>query len=220
MSHIDTFDPKPGQDTQGPFGVTKTNLAGAAFSEHMKKTAQHADKLARQYLDDLKRFDRKATRIINKHIDNYMYLGFIELLLPGARIVHVTRDPLDNCFSIYMAQMSTSAYPWSTDLANIALVYKQYERLMTHWRDVLSIPMLDVKYEDLVADTEAWVRRIIDFLGLPWDEKCLRYWEAERTVMTLSYDQVNKPIYKSAVKRYEKYEAFIGPLREALGRPR
>jgi Flp pilus assembly protein TadD len=178
---------------------------------------QHADQLAKEYLDELRRLNSRASRVVNKHIDNYQYLGMIELLLPGARIVHVKREPLDNCFSIYMAQMSTNSYPWSTDLASIALVYRQYERLMAHWHEVLEIPILDVQYEDLVEDTETWIRRIIEFCGLPWDDKCLRYWEAERTVMTLSYDQVNKPIYKSAVKRYEKYEQFIGPLRAALG---
>jgi len=179
----------------------------------------HADKLAKGYLDDLRRMHRTATRIVNKHIDNYMYLGLVDVLLPGARIVHVQREALDNCFSIYMAQLSTNAYPWSTDLRNIALAYKQYERLMEHWRSVLRIPMLEVRYEELVEDTEAGIRRIIEFLGLPWDDRCLRYWEAERTVMTLSYDQVNKPIYKSAVKRWEKYEAFLGPLKEALAVP-
>ncbi len=180
---------------------------------------QHIDSLASDYLRELRSFDRAAKRIVNKHLDNYLYLGFIQLLLPGARIVHVKRDPLDNCFSLFMAQISTGSYPWSTDLRNIALAYRQYERLMAHWRDVLTLPMLEVQYEDIVEDTETWIRKIIDFCGLPWDDRCLRYWEAERTVMTLSYDQVNKPIYKSAVKRYEKYEAFIGPLREALGMP-
>jgi len=180
----------------------------------------HADALSKTYLDELRRFDKRATRIVNKHLDNYHHLGMIELLWPGARVIHVKRDPLDNCFSLFMAQMSPNTYPWSTDLTNIALAYRVYEQLMAHWRSVLEIPMLDVQYEDLVEDTETWIRKIIDFCGLPWDDTCLRYWEAERTVMTLSFDQVNKPIYKSAVKRHEKYEAFIAPLREALGMPK
>ena len=130
----------------------------------------HADQLAKAYLDELRQYDRKASRIVNKHLDNYLYLGLIDVLFPGARVVHVKRDPLDNCFSLFMAQMSTNSYPWSTDFRNIALAYRQYERLMEHWRSVLRIPVLDVQYEDLVNDTEAGIRRIIDFCGLPWDE--------------------------------------------------
>lgn len=178
---------------------------------------EHADTLARQYLSALGQYDRKAARVVNKHLENYRHLGMVQLLLPGARVVHVKRDPIDNCFSCYMAQISTNTYHWSTDLRNVAIAYKQYERIMAHWREVLKIPILDVQYEDLVDDTETWIRKIIDFCGLPWDDRCLRYWEAKRTVMTLSYDQVNKPIYKSAVKRWQKYDEFLGPLREELG---
>lgn len=177
---------------------------------------QHADELGKRYLEELREYDPRAKRITNKHLNNYRMLGMVELLLPGARIVHVKRDPLDNCFSIFMAQISTIAYPWAADLRNVGIAYKQYERIMAHWHDVLKIPILDVQYEDLVEDTETWIRKIIEFCGLPWDDRCLRYWEADRSVMTLSYDQVRKPIYKSAVKRYEKYDAFLGPLREVL----
>jgi tetratricopeptide (TPR) repeat protein len=180
----------------------------------------NADALAKSYLDDLRELDARAARIVNKHLENYKHLGLIELLLPGARVVHVKRDPLDNCFSCYMAQISTQAYPWVSDLRHLAVAYKEYERIMAHWHQVLSIPILDVQYEDLVEDTETWIRRIIDFCGLPWDDACLRYYEADRSVMTLSYDQVRQPIYKSAVKRHEKYDEFLGPLKEELARGR
>jgi len=181
-------------------------------------TQERADALAKSYLDDLRRFDLRAKRITNKSIENYPNLGLINQLFPGAKVVHVRRHPLDNCFSCYMAQISTDAYPWVSDLRHVAVAYKQFERIMAHWREVLAIPILTVQYEDLVDDTETWIRKIIDFIGLPWDDKCLRYYEADRSVMTLSYDQVRKPIYKSAVKRYEKYDAFIGPLKEELAR--
>ncbi|HVP73299.1 MAG TPA: sulfotransferase, partial [Phycisphaerales bacterium] len=91
------------------------------------------------------------------------------------------------------------------------------ERLMDHWKATLDLPILTVQYEELVADQERITRRIIDFLGLPWDDRCLRYWEADRTVMTLSYDQVNKPIYDSSIGRWRKYEMHLGPLKKALG---
>jgi hypothetical protein len=140
----------------------------------------------------------------------------IALLFPRARVIHCKRDPMDNCFSIYMAAMNPEAHPWATDLANLGLAYRQYERLMAHWKEVLDLEILDVQYEAIVADPDTWIRRIIDFCGLPWDDRCLRYYEAGRDVMTLSYDQVRRPIYKSAVQRYKKYEAHLGPLTEAL----
>ena len=179
---------------------------------------EHVDQLGRRYLNGLREYDRRAARIVNKHLDNYRVLGMVELLVPGARIVHVKRDPLDTCFSCFMAQIATNTFHWATDLRTIAIAYKQYERIMAHWRSVLSIPILDVEYEDLVEDPDTWIRRIIEFCGLPWDDRCLRYWEAERQVLTLSYDQVTKPIYKSSVKRWQKYEEFLGPLKEELAR--
>ncbi|MHC4969942.1 MAG: tetratricopeptide repeat-containing sulfotransferase family protein [Planctomycetota bacterium] len=180
-------------------------------------TQEHADTLSRWYLDELRTFDRQAIRITNKHLNNYRQLGMIALLFPAARVVHCQRDPLDNCFSIYMAAMNPEAHPWATDLAHLGLAYRQYERLMAHWKDVLDLEILDVRYEEIVADPDTWIRRIIDFCGLPWDERCLRYYEAGRDVMTLSYDQVRRPIYKSSVRRYKKYEAHLGPLKQALG---
>ncbi len=88
---------------------------------------------------------------------------------------------------------------------------------MAHWRAVLDWPMLEVSYEAVVADPEPQIRRIIDFCDLEWDERCLSFHESGRKVMTLSYDQVRRPIYKSAVARYEKYRAHLGALEEALG---
>ena len=109
------------------------------------------------------------------------------------------------------------AHPYSTDLANLGAVYVNYERLMTHWRDALGIPMLEVQYETLVEDQERVTREIIEFCGLDWDDRCLRFHERRRVVLTASYEQVTKPIYSSAVGRYRDYENHLGPLIDALG---
>ena len=106
--------------------------------------------------------------------------------------------------------------PFVTDLRHLGLVYRQYERIMRHWQAVLDVPILEIVYEDLVNDLEGESRRMIDFLGLDWDERCLRYYESGRAVLTLSYAQVTKPIYKSAVERYRRYEQHLGPLKAAL----
>jgi tetratricopeptide (TPR) repeat protein len=178
---------------------------------------EHVDRLSQQYLTDVAKLGRGAMRIANKHLRNYLHLGMIWVLFPKARIIHIRRDRLDNCFGCYMAALSPIEFPWASDLRSLGVAWRQYERLMDHWRNVLDLPMLEVQYEDLVENTEAQIRRIIDFCGLEWNDRCLRYWDVDRTVMTLSYDQVRQPIFKSAVKRYEKYEQFLGPLKEALG---
>ncbi len=180
-------------------------------------TAEVAERLARPYLQRLKRLGDGAARVVNKNLQNSWQLGLIWLLWPGARVIHCRRHPMDTCLSCYINQLLPGSHPYASDLGHLGLVYRQYERLMAHWRAVLDWPMLEVSYEAMVADPEPQIRRIIDFCGLAWDERCLSFHESGRQVITLSYDQVRRPIYQSAVARYEKYRAHLGPLKEALG---
>lgn len=175
------------------------------------------DRLASQYLQGLKALAPKAARITNKHLLNYLNLGAVSVLFPGARVIHIRRNRLDNGMACFMASLSPAVMPWASDLRHIGFAWRQYERLMDHWRRTLDLNLLEVQYEDLVNDTEAQIRRIIDFCGLPWDDRCLRYWEAERVVLTPSYDQVRRPIFRTAMDRWKKYEEFLGPLKESLG---
>jgi len=180
-------------------------------------THPHADRLQRGYLDVLRGHSPTASRVVNKHLDNWLHLGMVALLFPGAKVIHTLRDPMDNCFSIYMAAMHTGVYPWSTDLADIAFVYRQHERLMAHWRDTLDLDIHEMSYESFVADPEPAIRGIIDHIGLDWNDRCLRFYESKRDVDTLSYDQVRRPVYNSAVGRWRRYEKHLAPLRRALG---
>lgn len=180
-------------------------------------TQSQVDALGARYLKEVKRLAPGKKRIVDKGLDNYRYLGLIQLLLPGARVIHVHKEPLDNCFGIFMANLDADRVRYSTDLQNIAFAYRQYQRLMEHWREELDLKLLDVPYESLVEDSEGWIRKIIAFCGLSWSDQCLRYYEVKRDVITLSYDQVRKPIFKSAVKRWKKYEAHLGTLKSALG---
>lgn len=176
------------------------------------------DRMAGEYLGALAALAPPGVaRITNKHLLNYLHLGMAALLFPGARVIHIRRDRMDNGLACYMTSLSPSLMPWADDLTHIGYAWRQYERLMDHWRATLPLEMLEVQYEDLVDDTEAQIRRIIDFCGLPWDERCLRYWEADRVVQTPSYDQVRRPIFRTALQRWRKYEAHLGPLKEALG---
>ncbi len=181
---------------------------------------EDVDTLAGGYLQRLARLDPNAKRIVDKALFNYRHLGLIALLFPRAHVIHCHRDPLDTCVSCYMEPLPPALHPYASDLAALGAVYAQYERLMAHWRRTLEISMLDLGYETLVADQEAVSRQIIDFCGLPWDARCLRYYERGRIAHTASYDQVNRPIYSSSVGRHRRFLKHLEPLVNVLAEQR
>jgi hypothetical protein len=152
--------------------------------------------------------------VVDKSNFNSDGLGLIHLILPNARIVYVRRDPVDTCLSCYFAQFANTL-SFTADLGDLAHYYREHHRLMAHWRAVLPAgTLLDVPYAELVADQETWSRKIIEFLGLPWDPRCLEFHRTERPVVTASNWQVRQRIYSSSVGRWKNYEEFIGPLLE------
>ncbi|HEY6824575.1 MAG TPA: sulfotransferase, partial [Steroidobacteraceae bacterium] len=142
------------------------------------------------------------------------YLGLIHGVFPRARIIYLQRDALDTCLSCYFQQFSPQMN-YATDLANLAHYYREHRRLMAHWRNVLPPQsLLEVPYAELIADQEKWTRKIVDFVGLPWDARCLEFYTTERTVNTASVWQVRQKIYASSIGRWRNYQKFIGPLLE------
>jgi len=178
-------------------------------------TQQQIDNTAKEYLDQLADLSPDAARVIDKMPGNFALLGYIELLFPDARIIHCKRDPLDTCLSNYFQNFSRSQH-FSFNLSHLGAFYTNYLRLMEHWRSIITLPMIEVQYEDMIADQEAGSRRIVDFCGLDWDEQCMDFHKSERYVATASYDQVRRPIYVSSVSRWKNYEKYIGPLIDAL----
>ncbi len=178
-------------------------------------TRRNLDGFAQSYLQYLLRFSRSDIRITDKMPLNFIHLGFISLLFPKARVIHCVRDPRDTGLSIFFQNFS-DGHPYAVDLTNIGHYYRQYQRLMHHWEEVLEIPMITVKYETLIDDQEAQSRGIIDFLGLEWEEQCLQFYKSERSVSTASYEQVRQPIYKRSVQRWKNYEPYIQPMMNAL----
>ncbi len=174
---------------------------------------------AKAYLSRLDKLAPGTTRVVNKSLFNWFSLGLLSLLFPQAYYIDCRRDPLDTCASIYMSELLPRLHPYSTDLASIGLAYRQYERLMEHWSGVLDLKLIRVHYEDVVADLEGEARRLIDFLELPWDDACLRYHASGRTGMSISYEQVQQPIYASSIGRAERFGAHLDPLRQALAEP-
>jgi hypothetical protein len=155
--------------------------------------------------------------VTDKLPENFIYLGLIATLFPSAKIVHCRRNPLDTCASCYTQNFANPSYSFTLDLGDLGFFYREYERLMAHWRRVLPKPMFEVQYEELIADQEAVSRRLIAFCGLDWDERCLSFHANPRAVQTASMFQVRKPIYATSVGRWKRYEKHLGPLIEALG---
>jgi tetratricopeptide (TPR) repeat protein len=172
--------------------------------------------VAARYLASLHGLAPDAGRITDKMPSNYYFAGLIHLALPNAKIIHIARDPVDTCVSCFSTLFATGQ-SYAYDLAELGRYYKRYEHLMEHWRRVLPAGrVLDVRYEDVVADFEGEARRIISYCDLPWDDRCLSFHETNRPVKTASATQVRRPIYKSAIGRWRVYEKFLNPLLREL----
>lgn len=172
--------------------------------------------LAHEYLARLHRRGDAALRVTDKLPGNYVRLGLVALLLPGARVIHCRRHPLDTCLSCYF-QNFADGLRFTYDLSHLGLAYRGYRLLMGHWRRTLPVRMLDLCYEDLVTDLEAAARRLVAFCGLPWDERCLGFHEQVRPVDTTSFWQVRQPIYATSIGRWRLYRRHLKPLCEMLG---
>ena len=171
-------------------------------------------KLATDYLQVLKSRHPDAGYVVDKAPRNADIAGLIHTVLPDARFIYMRRDPLDTCLSCYFQNFPLT-YNYKFDLQDLASYYREHARLVAHWRKVLPPgTLLDVPYEELVADQETWTRRIVAFLGLEWDERCLRFEANPRPVVTASSWQVRQRMYGDSVKRWRHYSRFVGPLRK------
>jgi tetratricopeptide (TPR) repeat protein len=173
---------------------------------------EHCRALGAFYLGELERRAPEAVRITDKMPSNYIFAGLIHLALPGATIIHVMRDPVATCVSCFTKHFS-DGQAHTYDLAELGRYYRHYHALIAHWHRVLPRGrILDVRYEDVVADLEGSARRIVAHCGLEWDARCLDFHRTERTVKTASAAQVRRPIYANAVAGWRRYEPFLGPL--------
>ncbi|HKJ87602.1 MAG TPA: sulfotransferase, partial [Gammaproteobacteria bacterium] len=180
--------------------------------------AQELARMAEAYLDHVRSLAPEgAERISDKMPQNFLHIGTISLMFPNARIIHTNRDPLDTCLSNYMQNFASAGLTFSYDLENLGHYYRLYQSLMEHWREVAPLPIYELRYEELVENPEEEIPRLLEFVGLPYDEACLEPHKAKRQTKTASYDQVRQPIYKKSKKKWRKYEQHLGPLMEALG---
>ncbi len=170
------------------------------------------------YVKNIKKLDptKKAKRITDKMPGNFASIGKIISILPNAKIIHCRRNPIDTCLSCYKQSFARGQY-WSYNLEELAEHYKLYEDLMAYWREVLPDRFLEIDYEETVGNFEEQAHKLIDFVGLPWHKACLSPHKQKRAVLTASKSQVIKPVYKTSVKAWKRYEKQLEPLIKGLG---
>jgi tetratricopeptide (TPR) repeat protein len=174
-------------------------------------------KVAEEYLRILEGGSTNALRVVDKAPENSDCLGIIYSVFPNARVIYMRRDPIDTCLSCYFQQF-LGGLNYTFDLSDLAHYYREHRRIAAHWRAVLPPGfILEVPYEELVSDQETWSRKMLEFIGLEWDPRCLGFHTTQRQVLTASAWQVRQKIYKSSVARWRNYEKFLGPLK-ALGK--
>ncbi len=172
--------------------------------------------MGQHYLDAVCPSGPGPIRVTDKMWQNFEYLGLAQLMLPGARVIHCVRDPLDCGLSCFFQHFFGSGVAFSYDLGDIGAFMVQYRRIMAHWQRVLTLPIFELRYETLVAEPEATIRALLAFLDLPWDPVCLEFHRHRREVRTASFDQVRRPLYQSSVGRHQRYLQWLAPLIDAM----
>ena len=188
------------------------SVAEQEYGDVSKETAA---KIGKHYIDTLTKRYGKHKRITDKMPGNYMRLGSILMCLPNAKIIHCKRNPLDNCLSCYKQLFARGQY-WSYDLEELARQYNTYHDLMEFWRETFPGQFLDFDYEETVTNFDVQARKLVDFVGLEWNDACLEPHKSKRSVLTASKTQVIKPVYQSSVKGWKRYETQLQPLIDGI----
>jgi tetratricopeptide (TPR) repeat protein len=171
--------------------------------------------LGKQYITRIRKHSADAKFITDKFPHNFLYIGLIRAILPNARIIHCTRDPMDNCLSIFKTRLK-SGHGYADNLSELGQYYRMYLELMEYWRDTLPGFVYDQNYENLVGSQQEQVSKLLQHCGLDWDDACLDFHKTRRKVKTASNAQVRRPIYNDSVKLWKRYEKQLEPLKAAI----
>jgi len=182
----------------------------------LELSAADARRLGERYLADTRAYRAGRPFFIDKMPNNFRHIGLIHLMLPNARIIDARREPMACCFS-NLKQLFAQGQEFTYSIEDIARYYRTYLELMRHWDAVLPGRVLRVHHEDVVADLDGSVRRILDHCGLPFDPACVAFHETKRSVRTPSSEQVRQPIFRDGLDQWRKFEPWLEPLRAALG---
>ena len=197
-------------------GRLATNLRDGVDARLPRGRPAEARRLAEAHLYRLRTLGGGRSRVIDKMPDNIFELALIAALFPGARIIFSKRDPRDICLSCFFHRFGGSSQLFSYDLLDCGRRYLEQQRLVAHWQQVLPLRMIEVEYEKLVADLETESRRLIAFIGLPWEAACLDFHRTDRAVLTASAWQVRQPLYTRSAGRWRAYQAHLAPLLHLL----
>ncbi len=171
--------------------------------------------LGGEYISEIRKYSPNVRYITDKMPHNFLHIGFIKTILPCAKIVHCTRDPMDNCLSIFKNYFG-EGHSYSYDMTDLGRYYKLYQDLMEFWRVTLPGFIYELRYEALVADQENETRKLLEYCNLPWDDACLDFHKTRRRVHTISNAQVRRPIYKGSVGLWKQYEEQLAPLQNSI----
>ena len=174
------------------------------------------ERFGKEYIDDTRIHRRGAPFFVDKMPNNFRHIGLIKLILPNAKIIDARRNPMACCFSGFK-QLFAEGQEFTYGLEEIGKYYRDYVQLMDHWDEVLPGFVLRVQYENVVNDLDTEIRRILDFCGLPFEDACVEYHKTERSIRMPSAEQVRQPIYKSGLEQWRNFEAWLDPLKDALG---
>jgi tetratricopeptide (TPR) repeat protein len=201
-----------------PRAINAINLQkpnGVGYPQALLHYGEELVTLGRHYIAMTQRYRGNAPFFTDKMPGNFASIGLIALILPNAKVVNARRYPLDSCMSCYK-QLFYKGQTFTYDLVELGEYYLEYQRMMDYWHEILPGKVLDVQYEQLVADQENQTRRLLEHCGLPWEDDCLRFYETDRAVVTASSEQVRQPIYSMSVNSWRRFEKHLGPLIELL----
>ena len=173
------------------------------------------NKIGTRYIENLDRFNTDKNRISDKELGNFRWIGLIKLILPNSKIIHCTRNPKDNCLSLFKNFFDGQLH-FSYSLEEVGKYYKLYQNLMEFWKQLIPSFIYDMSYEKLVENQESESRKLLDFCNLDWDKNCLTFYKNKRAIPSPSCVQARKPIYKNSVKSWQKYKDELSPLFKIL----
>mgnify|MGYP001823920759 FL=1 len=195
--------------------INEQRPQGDGYPQALRHYGAELAKLGEQYLGWTERHRKGAPRFTDKMPNNFASIGLIAAILPNAKVVNARRHPLDSCMGCYK-QLFYKGQSFTYDLVELGEYYLEYERMMDHWHEIVPHMVLDVQYEDMVADQENQTRRLVEHCDLPWEDGVLRFYETDRAVITASSEQVRQPIYSGSVNSWRRFEAHLEPLIEVL----
>jgi len=218
-SHPDVYGAGELKDLGKILGSIKTSekekQSGVIPAELLELDARALADLGNQYITRIRKYSANAKFITDKMPHNFLYIGFVRAILPNARIIHCTRDPMDNCLSIFKTRLK-NGHGYADNMSELGQYYRMYLEFMEYWRATLPDFVYDQSYEDLVRSQQEQVSKLLQHCGLDWDDACLNFHKTRRKVKTASNAQVRRPIYNDSVKLWKQYEKQLEPLKVAI----